>query len=374
MDADGPSGVRALRVAVTLEQCWHRVPGGTGRATVATTAALARRPGLSLVGVAAWHRPATTPALAPPIPVVHHGLPRRALYEAWHRSARPAVSGRTGAVDVIWAGAMAIPPAEVPLVATVHDLAFLDHPEWSTRSGLSFFRRSWELTRRRADLVVAPSETTAADCARHGLDRERVVVVPWGVDARRASADDVTGVRRRLGLPERFVLWVGTAEPRKNLAGLAAAMNGTDLALVVVGPPGWRVQPVEVLAPLAGRATALGRLTDDDLRAVYAAATVFALPSHAEGFGLPVLEAMAQGTPVVTSAGTATADAAGGAAVLVEPGDPMALREAIVDLAGDDARRHELGRRGLERAATLTWDATAEGYHRAFERTLGDRR
>src|SRR5690606_3522804 len=114
----------------------------------------------------------------------------------------------------------------------------------------------------------------------------------------------------------------------------------------------------------------LGQLSDEDLRAVYRAATVFAFPSLAEGFGLPVLEAMAQGTPVVTSAGTATADAAGDAAVLVDPADPSALARAIEAVAGDDARRRSLAAAGRDRAAGHTWQATAEGYRDAIARAV----
>jgi glycosyltransferase involved in cell wall biosynthesis len=362
--------VDRLRVAVTIEQCWHRVPGGVGRATVATAAALDQRPDLDVVGVAAAHRPGSQPALDPPVPVVHHRLPRPVLYRSWHHLGRPDPTTRTGPVDVVWAGAMAIPPTARPLLVTVHDLAFLDHPQWSTRRGLAFFRRSWELTTARAALVVVPSVAVQADCARHGLEPERVVVVPWGTDTRPVPADEVAAVRRELGLPERFVAWVGTAEPRKNLDGLVAAMAEVDLPLVVVGPAGWLVRPAEVLAPLGSRAVVLGAIAEDRKRAVLAAATVFAFPSLAEGFGLPVLEAMAQGTAVVTSAGTATAEVAGDAAVVVAPGEVAALAAAIGDLAADDERRRVLGAAAAARAAGFTWEATAAGYRHALERAL----
>lgn len=359
-----------LRVAVTLEQCWHRVPGGVGRATVATTTALAADPSLDIVGVAARHAGGARPALPPPVPVVHHRVPRPVLYEAWHRLGRPSVTAATGPVDVIWAGAMAVPPAEVPLAVTVHDLAFLEHPEWSTPRGLRFFRRSWAVTKRRADVVVVPSATTAAECVRHGADPDRVVVVPWGVDATPAADAELERARHDLGLPDRFVLWVGTAEPRKNLSGLVDAMGGVDLPLVVVGPAGWLIEARTVLAPLGSRAHLLGPVPDDRLRAVFRAATVFAFPSLAEGFGLPVLEAMVQGTPVVTSFGTATADVAGDAAVLVDPRDPAALAAALGRVAGDADHGARLAEAGRARARHFTWEATAQGYRAAFERAV----
>lgn len=349
-----------------MESCWHRVPGGVGRATVATAEALVRSGGVEVVGIAAAHR--HQPVLEPPVPVVHHRLPRPVLYRSWHRLSWPGPRWALGPVDVVWASAMAIPPTAVPLVATVHDLAFLDHPAWSTRRGLRFFRRSWELTRQRADLVVVPSVATAGDCIRHGLPADRVLVVPWGVEPGAVPGAEVEAVRAELGLPERFVLWVGTAEPRKNLPRLVAAMRRVDLPLVVVGPKGWLVRPDRVLAALGSRAVVLGELPEATKRAVYAAATVFAFPSLSEGFGLPVLEAMVQGVPVVTSSATATAEVGGEAAVLVDPTDVPALSAAISALAGDERRRRQLGSEGRARAARFTWDATADGYRRAFLR------
>jgi glycosyltransferase involved in cell wall biosynthesis len=268
---------------------------------------------------------------------------------------------------------MAVPPASKPLVVTVHDVDFLEHPERLSRRGRSFFPRAWRAAVDRADRIVVPSQTVAGKIGRHGVAAACVEVIPWGVDARRIAEADQVAVARRLGLPDRFVLWVGTAEPRKNLPGLVAAMQAPPLRsvpLVVAGPDGWGVDLDDTLRPLGDRALRLGILDRADLLSVYARATVFAYPSFDEGFGLPVLEAMAQGTPVVTSAGTATEEAAGGAAELVDPNDVASMSAGIGRLLddGDAARRIDAG---LERARAASWTATADRYAALFHALAG---
>ncbi len=355
----------SVSAAVVVEQYWHRVPGGTLRATSETLRALRAANQYQFVGVAARHR--VQPAEPPPIPVVKHWLPRPILYEAWHRCNRPALPV---AVDLIWAPAMVVPPASAPLVVTVHDLDFLHHPERLSRRGRSFFPAAWKATRERADWIVCPSEHTARDAAKAGADASKLSVVPWGVSAEAATEAEVSEVRSRWNLPEVFVLWVGTVEPRKNLARLVEAMEGLPLTLVVVGPEGWVQNDQDLLRPLGMRARRLGLVNNKDLRALYAAATVFAFPSLAEGFGLPVLEAMSQGTAVVTSQNTATEEAAGGAAVLVDPFDAASIRDAIASVFEDGELRNDLQRRGAKRAAAMTWQATAAGYADAFSQVL----
>ncbi len=164
------------------------------------------------------------------------------------------------------------------------------------------------------------------------------------------------------------MLWVGTAEPRKNLDGLVAAMQSLEAPLVVVGPDGWGMDLDATLAPLGRRAIRLGRLDRPDLDAVYALATVFAFPSFDEGFGLPVLEAMAQGTAVVTSRATATEEAAGGASVLVDPHDTDSIRAGLVGVLDDPNVRADREAAGLIRAAGASWEQTADGYRAIFER------
>jgi len=367
-----------IRLGVPVEQFWHRVPGGTGRATYGTLRALAEAaPTAAADGVdgvearlmAAWHRPSRRhpPGRGELGPVRFAPLPRPALYESWLRLNRPRVERWTGPVDVVWAAAMVMAPSRAPVVATVHDLGFLDNPERSSRRGRDFFPRAWAAVGERAAAVVCPSAVVADDCARHGLDPARVQVVPWGVDATEASEAEAEAARRRHGLPDRFALWVGTLEPRKNLDRLVAAIGQVPgLHLAVVGPAGWNLDGRDVLAPLDDRVHRLGPVADAELGPLYRAATVFAFPSLLEGFGLPVLEAMAQGTPVVTSAGTATAEAAGDAALLVDPLDVDAVAAAVASVLEDPVLAADLAERGRRRAAERSWAATAAGYAAVF--------
>lgn len=369
----GHSGAVAgsLRIALTLEQCWHRVPGGTASSVLGLVRALQHRPDLDLIGVAAWHRSPAPAPWRPSVPVRQLPVPGTLLYDAWHRLRWPPVERAVGPVDVIHATTFAIPPPTAPLVVSVHDLAFIDHPEFFTVRGLRFFRRGLELARQHATLVVVPSEATRADCVAAGFDPGRVRVVPWGVDAAQASTDDVTAVRRRLGLIRPYALFVGTIEPRKNLRRLVAAFASVahdlpDLDLVIAGPDGWNEELADIVGaaeedePVHQRIRAVGFVSDDELRAVYAGAEVFCYPSLKEGFGLPVLEAMAQGTPVITSAGTSTEEVAGGAAILVDPLDTEDIARALRRVVTSPEERAALSARGRRRAEDLSWSAAAE--------------
>ncbi len=350
-----------LSVAVVVEHAWHRVPGGTGTAVNATILALLDQGSLTLTGLAAAHRSPADVA----IETVNHWLPRPLMYESWHRLGWP----RSGShADVIWAPAMAVPPHTKPTVVTVHDVDFLEHPERLSRRGASFFPRAWRAALERADVMAVPSAVVRRAVQHHGADPGKVEIVPWGVDVVPAEASRLEAMRSRLGFSEPFVLWVGTAEPRKNLHGLVAAMESLEAPLVVVGPDGWGVDLDDTLAPLGRRAIRLGQLDRPDLDAVYALATVFAFPSFDEGFGLPVLEAMAQGTAVVTSIGTATEEAAGGAAVLVDPHDIDSIRAGLAAALDDPNTRADREAAGLTRAAGASWQHTADGYRAIFER------
>ena len=366
------------RVAVTLEQCWHSVPGGTASSAIATTRALAERGDVDLVGVSAWHRRPPDPPWVPPIPTKALPLPRLALYEGWHVLRRPRVERATGPVDAIWVTGGAVPPRTVPLVVTVHDLASLHRPEHFTAKGRRFFTQALDLARRDGDLVLVPSEATRHDCLEHGFDAARVRVVPWGVEQGRVPDGEVERVRQAHGLAQPYVLSVGTAEPRKNLAAVVAGYAGldrTDVDLAVVGPAGWQEDLGERLAPVGDRVHHLGFVPVEDLRALYAGCAAFCYPSLHEGFGLPVLEAMAQGAAVVTSRDTAMAEVAGDAARLVDPTDHGAVTVALAALLDDPAERHRLGAAAQARAAAFTWERTAELVASALEDAIdgGDR-
>lgn len=349
-----------------MEQCWHRVPGGTATSILRMLRALGAHDDLDLVGVAARH---DAPPAAPfqlPIPVRHSRLARPALYEAWHGLRRPPVERLTGQVDVVHATAIAIPPTTAPLVVTIHDLAFLAEPDHATRHGNRFFQRGAALARRHGDLVLVPSEATATECRDAGFDGDRIRVVPWGVEVRPTSEERNAEVCTRYGLERPFVLFVGTVEPRKNLATLVQAMamlGHRDLDLVVAGPDGWNEDLDGRARQLDGTGIALRRLgfvAEEDLPALFAACAAFCFPSLREGFGMPVLEAMAHGAPVVTSSVSATAEVAGDAALLVDPLDPSELAAAIAQIIDTPETADDLRRRGRARAAGFTWERTAE--------------
>ena len=357
-----------MRVAMTVEQLWERVPGGSAGYLIQLARALGTE-GVEVTGLAARHPEPPAPDLAPPIPVVHSRLPRYLLYRSWAHLGRPRAEAAVPECDVVHATTWAIPPTRRRLVVTVHDLAFLHDPGHFTPRGVRFFTRALARVVGEADAVVVPSLATARDCLGVGLEPERVHVIPHGAPDWHVTPEQVAGVRARHALPERFVLWVGTREPRKNLTRLLAAFatvaaEDPGLHLVLVGPAGWGTAEDAGPGPWRERVHHLGRLPAADLPAVYAAATAFAFPSVWEGFGLPVLEAMAVGTAVVTSAGTSMAEIVGDAGVLVDPWDPAELAAGLRRATG--AERAALAAAAREPAAGFTWAASARAHREVY--------
>lgn len=351
-----------MRVAVPFEQCWTAVPGGTARTTIDLATALDARPDVDVVGFAACHASPAPAAWQPPVPVHHLALPRPLLHETWHALRRPEVERATGPVDLCHAVGGAIPASAAPLVVTVHDLAFRHFPEHFSRQGRRFFRRSLALVRAHAAQVQVPSQATLDDCVDAGIDAHRLRLVPWGCTVSDPTPADVAAVRRRFGLPDRYVVCVGTLEPRKNLRGLLEAwrrLARTDAALVVVGPDGWGDVP-DLSTPVPN-VTMTGFVEGRTRDALYRGATASCYPSMLEGFGLPVLESMALGCPVVTSTGTSTAElVAGGAGLAVDPWDPDAIAAGLADVLDDSDLRERLVGAGHLRAAEHTWERAAD--------------
>src|SRR5688572_7666564 len=199
---------------MTVEQCWQPVPGGSGTYIRELVREYAAMPELAVTGLAAWH-PESSPVLQElELPVRRLPLPRAALYEAWQRVRLPR-AGR--GADVVHATTWAVPGSRVPLVVTVHDVAFLDDPEHFTPRGVWFFRRGLDIARSHAAAVIVPSHATRDDCIAAGIAVERLHVVPHGVRTPATTPEQVAAFRQRFGLHRPYVLWAGTREPRKNL-------------------------------------------------------------------------------------------------------------------------------------------------------------
>ena len=353
-----------VRIGVVLEQLLSPVPGGTGRYAAEVAEALARRPGVAVTGWVAWHRdvgPATRDGVSGPRRLA---LPRRPLIAAWERGLGPDPR----AVDVLHAPTLLAPPRRSrPLVVTVHDAVPWTHPETLTPRGVRWHRAMAERVARTADAVVVPTHAVRRALEPH-LRLPHVVVVGEGVTpGLRALPADAEARRRRLDLPDSgYLLSLATLEPRKGLDVLLAALAdpaAPDLPLLVVGQPGWGgVDPARIAADLglpAGRVRPLGRLPDADLAVVLRDATALVVPSRAEGYGLPVLEGMAAGTPVVTSDDPALVEVGADATRTAPVGDAAALARALAAVTDDAAMRAQMVSAGYLRAAATTWDSAA---------------
>ena len=268
------------------------------------------------------------------------------------------------------------PPRErVPMVATVHDLLPLTMPEMFNRRGVRLMTRGLHRIAEEAAIVMVPAEVVRADFVAHGFRPARLRVVPLGVELRDpADPDAVAAAQLRHRLDGPYVLFVGTAEPRKGLDVLIDAVRRLDrpgLTLALAGPDGWGDALGPRLDALGDRVRRLGFVPAADLPLLQAGAAVCCLPSWAEGFGLPVLEAMAAGSPVVTTAGTSMQEVAGDAALCVPAGDAEALAAALADVLDDAALAGRLRERGRQRAAEYPWSRTAASVVDAYREVLG---
>ena len=354
-------------------------PAGAGVYVLRQVEAAAFSQGLDLELVAAvgdrqrWE-------VAAPEARVHAVAPgRRPVRLAWEQAQAPALARRLGG---LWHGPHYTMPlrANVPTVVTIHDLTFFDHPEWHERAKVVYFRRMIRESAERADTLVCVSQYTAARLHALLSPRIPVEVITHGVDHRRFRTGDEDDLARlgTLGVRAPFVAFTGTLEPRKNVPALVRAMARLapahpELQLVLAGHRGWGGAEVDATVATSGldeRVVNLGYVEDEVLPALYRQAAAVAYPSLEEGFGLPALEALACGAAVVTSSGSAMEEVAGGAALLVRPGDEGGLTEALEALVAGGSEVEDLRRAGPVVAKGHTWAAAAERQLEVYRRVL----
>jgi len=314
-------------------------------------------------------------------------LSQRTLNVLWYKLGVPVpVDALTGPADVFHFPDFVLPPVRRgATVVTVHDLSFLLVPECADERLRAHLERIVPISVRQADYVTADSENTRNDLMTLlDVPPERVEVVYSGVDRRFRPIEDeviLETARRKYGLHFPFMLYVGTIEPRKNLRRLLQAytilrqQRRARHKLVLAGGLGWLyediLQDVEELVA-EQEVVYLGRIPDDDLPVLYSLCDVFVFPSLYEGFGLPPLEAMACGTPVICSNSSSLPEVVGDAGILVSAEDVDGLADAMGALLNDPDRRAMLAQRALERAHRFTWEAAAERMLNIYHRIGGD--
>ena len=345
---------------------------GSARATRRLQEALSARQDVEVVPIA------QPPAPAPLSGRLARGLARELTWFPL----RLGLRARRLGLDVLHCPMPLAPPRPaLPLVLTLNDVLAWEHPEWFGRALVAQHRLMVAPAARRAARVMAPSRYSADRItAVLDVDPERVEVAPYAPDPVFSPGSRRDDVLRGLGVDGAYALAVGTLQPRKNLettldAFERLALVGARQRLVVVGARGWHDRRLAARlerSPAGGRVLALGRVSDAQLVELYRAADCLVFCSRGEGFGFPVLEAMACGTPVVCSSTTSLGEVAGDAAELAHPDDVGAVERALGAVLGSAQRREELRRRGAERVRAFSWERcaelTADAYRRAAVR------
>jgi glycosyltransferase involved in cell wall biosynthesis len=355
-----------------VDQVYAGVPGGIGTYVRELVPAMARAdPDLR---IALFHARLDRPH--PPERWMRgfdvRGLPQgvRTLYPSWALAGRPLLPPAIRAFDVLHAPSpAAVPPAgrDQGLVVTVHDLAFRVHPELFPPAWRTLYRLGVRRAARRAHTIVTPSRSTALDLARMTRVRsDRIRVIPLAASLP-VTESDPDRVLARLRLPRPYLLFVGTLEPRKNLVRLVRAYRravregSLPHGLVLAGPLGWRSDPLlrELRFPGPGDVVLTGRASPQQLDALFRGAAAFVYPSLYEGFGLPVVEAMARGVPTIVSTASSLPEVAGDAALAVDPRSVIELAGAVQRVLTDTAEAERLSAAGRARAKSFSWERTA---------------
>ncbi len=363
------------RVLVAVEQLRRQVPGGIGTFTTGLLGGLSRcnqegdGAAVTLLASRPPGRASADPLRAFGLPLRTSGLPGPLLTRAWDHGLVHAPDG----FDVVHAVSLAAPPLRSGsgsrLAVTVHDLAWRRYPEATTRRGARWHEAALARAQRRAAAFVTPSRLVAADLTSSGVDPSRVTVVPGGAD--HLPPPDHIGadaLLERHGVRGPFVLTVGTLEPRKNLDRLVQAYARVRPSLpgpwplLVVGPSGWGADP----ATGAEGVVLAHRVDDGCLAALYGRAQAFAYVPLTEGYGMPPLEAMVQGTPTLVSDQVPSVhdlgDVGTAPARLVDPLDVDDIAAGLAEVLTDEVARADLAARGAAHARSRTWHAAARHY------------
>lgn len=313
-------------------------------------------------------------------------IPPRWLARVWHRARMPIPAEVfTGRIDLFHATDFVLPPTlpATRTLLTVHDLSFVRVPQAASPSLQAYLNRAVPRSVSMADHILADSQATKDDLlALYGADANKITVLYSGVDSRFQKITDVTVLRQaraKYGLIGiSYLLSVGTVQPRKNYSRVVRALaglrqRGYDLHYAIAGGKGWLEAEMHQAIAETGLGDAvhlLGFVDDDDLPVLYSAARALVIPSLYEGFGLPILEAMACGTPVITSSLSSMPEVAGAAGVLVDPLDISAIEAAVMRIESDSHYRAFLIDAGYQQARQFTWEKSARQLKSIYERLL----
>jgi glycosyltransferase involved in cell wall biosynthesis len=381
----GAGGV-TLRVGVDVTAVPTH-PTGAGQYTLALVAALQSHDDLELTLVCRRGDDGRWAMVAPHASLVAGAPVHRPLRLAWEQAVFP-LSLRRQRLDVLHSPHYTMPErAHLPRVVTIHDMTFFDHPEWHERSKVPVFRRAIKVACERATALICVSAHTARRLKERLSPSAPVHVVPHGVDHARFRPDPVDGpgaddrALERLGLESGtpFVAFVGTIEPRKSVDHLIRAFDRMasahpDLRLVLAGIDGWGVADVDAAIAAArhgDRVVRTGYVPDDTVPALFRRAAAVAYPAYEEGFGLPALEALACGAPLVTTKGSVMEEVVGEAALLVDGGDTAGLAGALDMLVAGDAGLTSRRALGQQIAGQHTWERSAAGHIEVYRSAAG---